>query len=194
VAEALMELLRAGDPDPTAKAVAEQAGVSLRLVFHHFTDMDELYQFVASLQLRRIWSDLPQRSPVLARQRRIEWIVDHRAGLYEEISPIRRALVRRVPVSPGVRDAVAAADALLLENLKATFAPELDPLPVALRIETLDAMDTASSWEAWERLRSTSGVQPRAARRVMARMLESLCPSEAAAIGSGGAAATATGA
>jgi AcrR family transcriptional regulator len=174
--------------------VAEQAGVSLRLVFHHFTDMDELYQFVASLQLRRIWSDLPQRSPVLARQRRIEWIVDHRAGLYEEISPIRRALVRRVPVSPGVRDAVAAADALLLENLKATFAPELDPLPVALRIETLDAMDTASSWEAWERLRSTSGVQPRAARRVMARMLESLCPSEAAAIGSGGAAATATGA
>ncbi len=176
VAEALMELLRAGDPDPTAKAVAEQAGVSLRLVFHHFADMDELYQFVASLQLRRSWSDLPQRSPALARQKRIEWTVAHRAGLFEEISPIRRALVRRTAASPGVRDAVAAADALLLENLKATFAPELGPLPVATRIETLDAMDTATSWEAWERLRSTSGVRVREARRVVARMLASLCP------------------
>ena len=45
VAEALMELLRAGETDPTAKAVALRAGVSLRLVFHHFADMDDLYQF-----------------------------------------------------------------------------------------------------------------------------------------------------
>src|SRR5271156_4673554 len=56
VAEALMELLRAGDSDPTGKAVARRAGVSLRLVFHHFADMDDLYQFVGTLQLRRQWA------------------------------------------------------------------------------------------------------------------------------------------
>src|SRR5271154_3298707 len=49
VAEALMDLLREGDPDPTAKAVAQRAGVSLPLVFHHFADMDDLNQSVADL-------------------------------------------------------------------------------------------------------------------------------------------------
>ena len=53
VAEALMELLREGDQEPTARAVAQRAGVSLRLVFHHFTEMDDLYHYVAALQLRR---------------------------------------------------------------------------------------------------------------------------------------------
>ena len=62
VADALGQLLRDGDPDPTAKAIAEQAGVSLRLVFHHFSDMDDLYLYVAVLQLRRQWSDLPRVS------------------------------------------------------------------------------------------------------------------------------------
>ena len=42
VAGALIALLREGDTEPTARAVAERAGVSLRLVFHHFADMDEL--------------------------------------------------------------------------------------------------------------------------------------------------------
>ncbi len=63
VAEALMDLLRAGETDPTAKTVARRAGVSLRLVFHHFADMDDLYQFVAALLLRRQWADMPQLSP-----------------------------------------------------------------------------------------------------------------------------------
>jgi hypothetical protein len=36
-------------------------------------------------------------------------------------------------------------------------------------------MDTSTSWEAWERLRTTSGVPVRGARRVMALMLEKLC-------------------
>ena len=66
VAEALMELLREGDQEPTARAVAQRAGVSLRLVFHHFTEMDDLYHYVAALQLRRQWSDMPRISSKLA--------------------------------------------------------------------------------------------------------------------------------
>ncbi len=179
VAEALMELLRAGDPDPTAKVVASQAGVSLRLVFHHFTDMDDLYHFVAVLQLRRQWSDLPRLSPRLSLATRIERTVSHRAALFEEISPVRRALVRRVPSSLGVSRGLRAADGLLLENLKATFAPEL-AVSADLQSEYLGALDTASSWETWERLRTTSGNPVRAAKRVMAHMLTSLAAMWAA--------------
>ncbi len=174
VAEALTELLHAGHPEPTARAVAARAGVSLRLVFHHFADMDDLYDFLATLQLRRQWSAMPQISPKLSLNTRRERTVSHRAALFEEISPVRRALVRRTPSSPGVRADVAAADRLLLENLKATFAPELALLSAGPRAEYLGGMDTASSWEAWEHLRATSGSPVRAARRVMIRMLTSL--------------------
>jgi AcrR family transcriptional regulator len=148
--------------------------VSLRLVFHHFADMDDLYHFLATLQLRRQWSNMPRISPTLSLATRVERTVSHRATLFEEISPVRRALVRRAPSSPGVRADIGAGDRLLLEDLKATFAPELEVLSAAARTEYLAAMDTVSSWEAWERLRATSGTPVRVARRVMTRLLSSL--------------------
>lgn len=175
VAEALMELLRQGDQEPTARAVAQRAGVSLRLVFHHFTEMDDLYHYVSALQLRRQWSEMPCISSKLALATRLERTVAHRAALYEEISPIRRALARRIPSSKGVTATVAAADALLLEDLKETFEPELAALGASARLELLEAMDVVTSWEAWERLRTGSLLQTRGARRVMTRMLEALC-------------------
>jgi AcrR family transcriptional regulator len=177
VAEALMELLREGAPEPTARAVAQRAGVSLRLVFHHFTEMDDLYHYIAALQLRRQWSGMPRISPKLALATRLERTVSHRAALYEEVSPIRRALLRRMPTSKGVTATVAAADALLLEDLKETFAPELAALTTSSRLEVIEAMDVASSWEAWERLRTVSLLQTRGAKRVMTRMLVALCPA-----------------
>ncbi len=175
VADALIALLQEGDAEPTARAVAERAGVSLRLVFHHFAEMDDLYHYVAALMLRRQWSEMPFISPKLALATRMERITAHRATLYEEVSPIRRALVRRMTTSESVTAAVHAADTLLLESLKETFEPELAALPAGSRIELLEAMDVASSWEAWERLRTISLLQVRAAKRVMTRMLDALC-------------------
>jgi AcrR family transcriptional regulator len=180
VAEALTDLLREGDQEPTARAVAERAGVSLRLVFHHFTEMDDLYHYVAALQLRRQWSQMPRISANLSLATRIERTVAHRAALYEEVGPVRRALVRRASSSTGVRAAISAADALLLEGLKETFSPELDGLAGTTRLEILDAMGLATSWEAWERLRTVSLLQTRGAKRVMTRMLEALCAPPAA--------------
>jgi hypothetical protein len=77
--------------------------------------------------------------------------------------------------------AIAAADTLLLENLKETFAPELSAFPASTRLEVLEAMDVVSSWEAWERLRSVSMLQVRSAKRVMTRMLDALCATPVSA-------------
>jgi AcrR family transcriptional regulator len=175
VAEALMALLREGDGEPTARAVAERAGVSLRLVFHHFSDLDDLYQFVAALQLREQWAGMPKLSPKLTLIKRIERTVAHRAALFEEIAPVRRSVVRRMATSPGISDVVLVSDALLLQCLKDTFAPELADLRDGARTEHLDAMDTVASWEAWDRMRRTSGLQVRVAKRVMGHMLAALC-------------------
>ena len=175
VADALSQLLRDGDPDPTAKSIAEQAGVSLRLVFHHFADMDDLYLFVAALQLRRQWADLPRVSQRLSLPTRIERVVSHRATLYEEISPVRRAVARRASTSAAVAAVVVSGDAMLLENLKHVVAHELAQLPAGTADDHLEAMDVAASWEAWERMRRGSHLPVRSAKRIMARTLTVLC-------------------
>ena len=76
-------------------------------------------------------------------------------------------------------DAIATADGLLLENIRVAFGPELETLPAPARAACLDAIDTATSWEAWERLRTTSGLGVRSAKRVMSRMVAALCPAPA---------------
>ena len=164
VADALVALLQAGDPDPTAKAVAARVGVSLRLVFHHFADMDDLYHLVAALQLRRLWSGVPRLSSRLSLTSRIERTVAHRAALFEEISPVRHALARRGPFSPAVAQAIAVADNLLRESLRATFAPELTELAPAVRAKIWARSSASTSWELWERLRGMSGTGVRAPR------------------------------
>ena len=77
-----------------------------------------------------------------------------------------------IPRRPG---GAGHRDDLFLRDLKATFAAELADLPANTRADSLNAMDTGTSWEAWERLRTTSGVPVRGARRVMSLMLEKLC-------------------
>jgi AcrR family transcriptional regulator len=179
VAGALIALLRDGDTEPTARAVAERAGVSLRLVFHHFADMDDLYTFVATRQFGCEWSTLPRLAPDLDLPARIDGTVEQRAELFERISAVRRAIARR-STSAVVQQANAASDALLRERLEHTFAPELDALAEPARGEQLEAMDTVSSWEAWDRMRRTSDLDVGAARRIMARLLAACCLSPAA--------------
>jgi AcrR family transcriptional regulator len=171
VADGLIALLREGDPEPTARSVARRAGVSLRLVFHHFVDLDDLYAYVAALEFRRQWSDMPRLSPKLALATRIERTVAHRAALFEDISPVRRALAHRGASARDVAMALTSADALLHESLIATFAPELAAMPEVVRAEHLYGMDTVTSWEAWERMRRSSRLPAGVARRVMARTL-----------------------
>lgn len=174
VAEALIELLHEGDPDPTAKAIAQRAGVSLRLVFHHFSDMDDLYRAVAAMQLERQWRQLPAVSPKLPLRTRIARTVHHRSKLYEDIAPVRRATLRRSASSAEVSAALVVSDALLTESLSASFAPELETRADDEVSEMLAAMDAASSWEAWERLRRSSELPVDSATRVMTRTLTAL--------------------
>jgi AcrR family transcriptional regulator len=179
VVEALVSLLRDGNPDPTAKVVAERAGVSLRLIFHHFSDMDDLYRAVGAFQLERHWFHLPEVAQDLSLPLRIARTVEHRSVLYEEISPVRRAAVRRSGGSTEVASAIAYTNALLMENLATAFVPELQRCPADERSDILAAADAASSWETWERLRRNSNLSVDGATRIMDRTLTALFMSGA---------------
>src|SRR5208282_909869 len=54
VVDALLDLLGEGDLRPTAARIADRAGVSLRLVFHHFDDLEAIYSEFAGAAFRGV--------------------------------------------------------------------------------------------------------------------------------------------
>lgn len=54
VVDALIDLIDEGALRPAARLVAERAGVSLRSVYVHFDDLDDLFSEVGRRQARRL--------------------------------------------------------------------------------------------------------------------------------------------
>src|SRR5580765_6106242 len=84
VVQAMLALLREGHERPAAELVAARAGVSMRTLFRHVEDLDELFAAAVDAQGRRL-RDLhraPPQSGSLAQ--RINAVVRHRSRLYEE--------------------------------------------------------------------------------------------------------------
>jgi TetR/AcrR family transcriptional regulator, regulator of autoinduction and epiphytic fitness len=173
VAEALISLLEEGGATPTAKSVASRAGVSVRLVFHHFDDMESLYRMVMAVQARRHWSTVREVRADLPLGVRIDRTVAQRAKLFDAIGPVRRAGVALAGRRADIAEAIAETDGLLRAWEQSTFALELRGAGRERR-DLLDAIDAAASWEAWERLRHGQGLSVSASRRVMARTLTGL--------------------
>lgn len=173
VAEALAALLDEGDPAPTAKAVANRAGVSVRLVFHHFEDMESLYRSVLSLQASEYWDAVRSVPADRSVDDRVDQTVQQRAKLFDAIGAVRRAGTTFGARQPEIAEELAASDTRLRSWLEDTFGPELRAAGRDRR-ELLSALDTAASWEAWDRMRRTERLSAAASRRVMARTLRSL--------------------
>jgi AcrR family transcriptional regulator len=173
LAESLIALLEEGVDDPTAREVAAKAGVSLRLVFHHFNDMEELLRTAVAVQVERHWSRMRPVDPTLPVVERVSQVVQQRESLFEAISPVRRAAARVEPGSPTVSERLDAARRALRRGVQEAFASELSGAG-RNRPEMLDALESAASWETWDQLRRRMGLRPAAARRVMTRTLLAL--------------------
>ncbi|MGH8988858.1 MAG: TetR/AcrR family transcriptional regulator [Acidimicrobiales bacterium] len=173
IADALIDLLADSELPPTAKEVASRAGVSVRLVFHHFEDMDSLYRAVARTQFDRHWRGLRPVARELPFERRIERTVHDRAKLFDAIAPVRRKAVSLAIRHHDVAQNLETTNRMLKQHLEATFAGELE-VTGRERRELLAALDAAASWEAWDRLRHTQGLSRPAARRVVERTLRAL--------------------
>jgi len=173
IAESVLGLLAHSDQLPTAREVAAEAGVSVRLVFHHFEDMDALYRAVARTQLERHWRAVRPVDPGLPLGRRIDGTVRRRAALFETVGPVRRKAVVLAARYPDVAEGLELTNSLLRSWLEETFAAELRAAGRSRR-ELLAAVEVTTSFETWERLRSTQGLTVPAARRVVTRSLRAL--------------------
>ncbi len=173
IAEAVIELIEEGDSAPTAKRVAERAGVSLRLVFHHFADVEALIEAAALYQFERHWGVLRPIDPTRSIGERVALVVRQRRKLFEAVSPVRRAGYARFTSSPAMFAALTDGRTRLREQLAVAFAPEIeqsDEDPAVL----LDAIDTVAGWEAWDALRYRSARTVTATERTVRFSLNAL--------------------
>ena len=175
IAQALIELLHEGVERPTARQLAEHAGVSLRLVFHHFDDMETVLQSAVAIQVERHWARLEAVAPDGDLAHRVGATVRERARLYDAIAPVRRAAGLAAGRSPTLARQLEASRRMLRSQLRHTFSRELEAYEygrtAAAERDLLDALDVATSFETWDQLRRQTGRSAAAARHVVERLV-----------------------
>jgi AcrR family transcriptional regulator len=174
IVQALLDLLNDGVPAPTAAQIADRAGVSVRSVFQHFSDMEALYADLAAEQRERV-------APLLGGLRRpdtlperIAAIVAQRSELFETITPVRHAIGSRASESLALQARLAELSTALREQVAQQFSDELGALDARPRRSLLDAIDLLTSFEAWDRLRMVQLLDRRDAERTLSDALSSL--------------------
>ena len=170
IAAALYELVGEGFLEPTAEQVALRAGVGLRTVFRLFSDMDSLFGTVNE----RLMSELapmiravPQEGEGLAV--RAHALVDERVAIYERFAPYLRCTAELRSRSTYLEKR-RRVDAGRLRARLLQWLPEL----CEARSELLEALDQATSFEAWDRLRSDQRLSRARSRAAMALTVDAL--------------------
>ncbi len=150
LADAMLSLIEEGSPLPSSREIAERAGVSVRLVFHHFKDMDMLYLAAAGLQYEKHWKNLHQIPSTLPLEERVNSIIKQRTSIYRGVAPVRRATAALDTRSKVVKEFRQILRVSSRTQIEAIFAPETKK---AKNPEELaDAIDLATSFEAWDSL------------------------------------------
>jgi len=174
VVDAILDLLVEGVTQPTAQMVSDRSGISVRSIFRLFDDMASLYQAAAARQAERLVALLVPLADDGPRADRIAALVANRADVYEVITPVRRAGVRLADTSEPIARELRRAAVLFRSQVARSFRIELaDAGP-----EMLDALDLATCWEAWERLRTVQRLDPAAAAQVLTITVTALLAAE----------------
>lgn len=155
IVDGLLSLLEEGDIQPTANRIADRAGISLRLIYHHFGDLESLFRATAIRQAERMSTMVEPIDPSLPLDERIDQFCAQRARTLEWITPVRRAALLHEPFSDELRRARDAFGRAGDREVATVFATEIDRLPPPDDDEVRSALGMASGWNAWDALRSS---------------------------------------
>ena len=157
IVEAHAALLREGVLKPTAKVIAERAGVSPRTLWLNFKDLETLLEATTAYWLD---ADAVLRQPIdprLALSERIELYCAQRVRRHERIAPAARSSALAEPFSAALQRSRHEHIERSLQDLVAAFAPEIEAAG-ADRQALANALYAASSWPAWASLRDDLGL------------------------------------
>jgi len=162
IVEAMLELVHAGNPAPSAEGVAARAEVGLRTVFRHFADMESLYREMSAAIEAELTTMIEKPFEGATWQERVVELVGRRAAVYERIAPFKGASEahrRQSAFLQADHDRMVEAARRILRN-------QLPPA-VARDIGTFETLDLLLSFEAWNRLRTDQGLSERRARTLL---------------------------
>lgn len=175
ILNALISVLEEGNLNPSAQQVAERAGVSLRLVFHHFRDMESLYTEMFQVIFQtRILPRLRFPSGEGPFAERLTGFVDQRSQLFEAVGPFRRAAELQEPFSPTLASQMTEGRTANAAEAITTFTPEIEALPEDMRATVTHAIVVATSFPAWEMMRRHQTLSVDEAKKVLDETLRRL--------------------
>lgn len=166
IIEAFLSLCEQGILVPTAQQVADEAGVGIRTVFRHFSDMESLFVTADRLLYQRFQS-LFEFKHEGSLEQRIDTLVASRANGFEAVAPYVRSTLGQTWRYPTLESNYLKLCHILQKQLLVGF-PELKGAPKAV----VAAADTAVSFESWSRLRLHSSKQ--ASKAAMQLLLASV--------------------
>ena len=173
VVDALLALHAEGDLSPPARRVAARAGVALRTVYGHFSDLETLYAEAGERQRDRHARAGAGPRVDLPLATRVEAFCAARATQLEALLPVMRASRLREPFSARLATNRARHVASAVAEVGRVFAAELATEPDGGG-QLREALVAATSPAVWEALRSDRGLGPGEAAEVLRRTVTAL--------------------
>ncbi|MEM7327670.1 MAG: TetR/AcrR family transcriptional regulator [Pseudomonadota bacterium] len=169
IIEALFDLMREGVMQPTAADVAERADVGLRTVFRHFEDMESIFEEMTD-ELKAVMMPrfLAPLSSTSWRDQLFE-MADRNAEIYEDIFPMRVALVIRRFQSDFLTRQYKSEVELLRSALKSIL-----PKHVTANRILFAAIEVNLTFATWRRLREDQNLSVARAKATLTLILSSL--------------------
>ena len=153
IVDALLSLLEEGDLQPPANRIAERAGISLRLIYHHFGDLESLFSAAAKREGERMAALATPIDLAAPLDARIHDLVAERTKMLEWITPVRRAALLQEPFSTELTAARQAFFTVGEQQVRSIFGPELDQLDEPRRAVVVSALHGVLLWGYWNDLR-----------------------------------------
>ncbi len=168
IADALLDLLADGHLRPTAREIADRASVSVRSVYVHFDDLEDLFCVAARRHFARIAPMLAPAPATGSLAERARGLVLQRTRLYVNVGAVGRATRLHAEFSPTLARLVSESQALARSDLERVFAQELQRLAPGPRASALAVLDIVTGPDAWQTLREGHGLPVDAATECVA--------------------------
>lgn len=166
IIDAMLALVKEGVLVPTAQQVSERAGVGIRSVFRHFSDMESLFA-TADMTIREQYQGLfsgGDRKGSL--EERVLHAVEQHALAYEAIGNYFLTTRAQMWHYPILREQYARAQRQLRADLD-DWLPELQELPGDER----EIVDAVASFDHWNRLREHQSLDKQRCIRLTSDLL-----------------------
>lgn len=179
IIEAYLQLLRESPRIPTAAAIAERAGYSVRSVFERFPDLHAVRVAATDDAINRARAQVAEWPAIGDRRARLSVHVETRGRVCEEWLPLWRALNANRGDSPDLNARIRLIREVIVRRIEEMYEPELTTLDEPARRQTVLAIEALTDFESWARLRELYGLSFAEACDLWTRAIDRLLPSTA---------------